>query len=163
MQEPAPPPLRPPPGMWSPWEMPAVPTGSCSPAGGAQGGHHWLGRPDGSWEANRSLTLPSCWKLWPPLQSRCLGNTFQLQPQGVQLLLEICQSRSQGLLELGSLKARRPHSECGPDLDAPGGDFCIRASHPCLPSERMANAWAPPQTRKVKFQGGGPCINIFVF
>lgn len=104
--------------------MPVVLTDSCSPAGGAYGGYHWLERPVGSWEANRSLTLPSCWKLWPLLHSGCLGNTFQLQPQGVQLLLEICQGRAQGLLELESLKARRPHSECGPDLDAHSGDIC---------------------------------------
>lgn len=72
---------------------------SGSPASEVPGGYHWLERPVGSWETNRSLTHPSCWKLWPQLQSGCLGNPFQVQPQGVQLLLEICQGRFQGLFE----------------------------------------------------------------
>lgn len=154
MPEMVPPPPRPPPGLCRRWEMAAVPADSCSPASGDQGAYHWLEGPVGSWEANRSLTLPSCWKLWPPLQSGCLGNTFQLQPQGVQMLLEICQGPSQGLLELGSLKARRPHSECGPDLDAPSGDICITASHPWPPSERMLMPGLHPRPMKSNFREG---------
>lgn len=115
-------------GVQSEWDMAAVPSDAWFPCSEVHGGYHWLERPVGSWETNRSLTRPSCWKLWPQLQSECLGNTFQVQLQGGQLLLDICQGCSQG-----SLKARRPCSGCGPDPTLSIVTVCIKGSHPWVP------------------------------
>lgn len=66
------------------------------------------------------------------------------------------------MLELESLKARRPHSECGPDLDALSGDMCIRASHPWQPSERMLMPGLHPRLKKSDLREGAHALK-FVF
>lgn len=137
-----------------------------SPASEVHGRYHWLERPVGSWETNRSLTLPSCWKLWPQLQSGCLGNTFQLQPWGAQLLLEICQGCSRG--RWGVVGVGKSEGQGAPRSGSVGliwtlltVTICISGSHSWLPSERMLTPGLHPRPVKLPFWEGAH-VSTFV-